>query len=357
VIHRLHQALRSATLFACSTALLFALTSQVALRASAQSASPGRAAPPNVEATRVRADAPRRLLWLRAFDETPSELELRVERALGRALAELGFLLNRSPTPFREAQLATGCVGGLRECGARVAAALESEQLAISALERRAPEASTATFALYRFEGAQLVGSGSALLPLKAAEELELTVRALAESVFGPSRPTSPSGPAAPVARAVTSPAAVSATVALSRARSEPRERDGAPALRGVGWTALALGGAGAIGAVATAVSARHETEAYRSASLATSGDVDRALQHYERAEDRASIARVLGGVSAGMVAAGTFMVLWERFAMRRDRNLHSSPADQAGIRPRTGIRASAWPQRTGVTLALGVEL
>jgi hypothetical protein len=358
VSNRLHQALRGATLFACSTVLLLALGSQAVLHARAQSASPGRAAPPAVQA----ATGPRRLLWLRAFegDGARSELQLRVERALGRALGELGFVPNRSPLPFREAQLASGCVGGLRECGARVAAALESEQLAVSELEVPAASASTANFTLYRFEGGQLAANGSALLPLRPAEELELTVRALAESVFGTGAPLVPRARRMPEASSAPSHAApeASATAAASgRGRAEVEPPRGMPALRGVGWTAFALGAAGAIGAAATAISAERQSEAYERAEVQTSQDVDVALKHYDRAEHKAEIAKVLGGVSAGVVAAGAFMLLWERFASRRDRNLQSPPGGQAERSPKTAIQAAAWPQRAGVTVSLGVQL
>ncbi|HEX6244551.1 MAG TPA: hypothetical protein VFZ61_26715 [Polyangiales bacterium] len=275
-----------------------------------------------------------------------------MERTLGRALAELGCLPNRSPLPFRDAQLASGCVGSLRECGARVAAALDSEQLLVSALQAD-PGAPTARLTLYRFEAEQLTKSGSAVLPLSPVEELELTVRALAESVFGSASPHV-ARPAAVAASEVTAPRRPEPSASYA-ATSQAPAHSGSPALRGVGWTAVGLGAAGAIGAIATAISASNESDAYARAQLQAPEDVDRALRRYDRAQHQSDIARVLGGVSAGVVAAGAFMLCWEYFHTRRqDRNLHISRSDKPSS---ANVRVAAWPQRTGAMVALGVEL
>lgn len=275
-----------------------------------------------------------------------------MERALGRSLAELGYLASLSPLPFRDAQLAAGCVGAARECGARVAAALDSELLAVSALEAE-PEGNTATLQLLLFEPGGMVRSGSALLPRTPIEELELTVRSLSERVFGVEASAPATGtPAPPVG--VRPSAARAPEVAMTQAVAGPQhsERERSPALRAVGFTALGMGAAGALGAVAVAVSARSESAAYARTGVETPQDADVALAHFEKAERRAQTARVLGGASAGVLAAGAFMLLWERFAPRRDRNLQSLAEGGVGR-----VQVATLPQLTGAMVSWGAEL
>lgn len=291
------------------------------------------------------------MLWMRAVDPSHTALELRVERALGRTLAEHGFVLNMSPMPLREAQLASGCVGGVRECGARVASALESEQLGVSAFEAEA-DGDTARLSLYLFEAQGLVRSGSAVLPREPVEELELTVRALTESVFAGAGSVGREAPQ-------TVRAASSAPVAARSEHAERREnasegpaRGANPVLRGVGWAAVGVGIAGGVGALASAVSARSENSAYARSKVETADEADAALRHYDKAQRRTEVARVLGGVGGGLAAAGLFMLLWERFAEPSDRNLQSSRTSKAKL-----IRITALPQLTGAWVGWGTEM
>jgi hypothetical protein len=321
-----------------------------AAHVEAQSAPPGRPASPNAT---FSASETRRLLWMRAAEPSHTTLELRVERALGRTLAERGFVLSMSPMPFREAQLASGCVGGVPECGARVASALDSEQLGVSAFEAE-PDSNTARLTLYLFEARGLVRTGSAVLPREPAEELELTVRALSESVFGvlaaPPRALATSAPDPRPAPALLSEAAPAQ--AAPRDAAEERAGGANPVLRGVGWAAVGVGVAGGIGAVASAVSAQSEKSAYARTKVETADDADAALRHYDKAQRRTEAARVLGGVGGGLLAAGMFMLLWERFAEPRDRKLQPSIARRAG-----SLQIALSPQQTGAWVGWGTEM
>jgi hypothetical protein len=109
-------------------------------------------------------------------DEAPrTEFALRVERALARSLSDFGLAVSQSPLPFRDAQLAAGCTGSVRECGGQVALALETEQLLVTAIEEN-PSGRYVALTLYRFASHTPARVGTAQLPREATPEMELTV-------------------------------------------------------------------------------------------------------------------------------------------------------------------------------------
>jgi hypothetical protein len=260
----------------------------------------------------------RRILVLRASDAPHSASETRVDLALGQVLAEMGFIVNVSPMPFRDAQLALGCSGSLFECGGVVAATLESEQLAVSSLSDQ--EEGMARLELYLFApGGQR--ADAAELPLESPTLLERRVRELARNVYGEVAPESrvaaeqqrsvePTTPPVPV----TPPPAASALSVVDRSPAQPVNS----VLRAVGWSTATAGAALLLGAAALSIAADRSAEAYARQDIREKSDADEALASYARAEHQSHAARVLFGTGGAVLIAGTALLLWEHLIPER---------------------------------------
>ncbi len=300
---------------------------------------------------------------MREDDAPRSELARRAELALQRSLSELSFAVSQSALPFRDAQLAVGCSGGVRECGGQVAAALDSEELLVSSIED-APHMRQATLRLLRFAPRAQPRAGAAQLPREPEQELSLTVFALVESLFADRvRPPDP-GPvasSAPASRAQAepspsrappqvAPSAASAEYLSSVARGQQRRR-----LLAVGWPTLAIGAGLLVGGLVANLAARREGDAYESLDPSRSrAEADAKLAHYRAAEDKMQTARILWGVGGGLTAAGVFVLLWERFAPAADRKLQKSAVRKRGATT-AGLSAAASPH--GLALAWSTDL
>jgi hypothetical protein len=277
-------------------------------------------------ALHAEARVERRILALRAADATRSTTELHVDRVLGQVLSEMGFIVNVSPLPFRDAQLAIGCSGGLLECGGRVAATLESEQLSVSSL--REQDEDTAYLELYLFAPGHERADASEL-PLDSPTALEQRVRELARTVYGEVAPeprvalakqTSSEPAAPPPLPSAARPAPEPATPPTSRPR--PQEPVN-PVVRTIGWSAATAGAALLLGGVAMSVAAGRSSDAYARQEIHDKDDADRALASYARAEHQSDTARVLFGTGGAVLIAGSAFLLWEYLVPeRRDRTL-----------------------------------
>lgn len=283
---------------------------------------------PSAQGPRI-ATTERRILVLRAEEKRHGAAEARIERALGQALGEMGFLVNVSPLPFREAQLALGCPGTVRNCGGTVAGELESEQLGVSSVEERDVE--HAELWLYLFSPG-VEREGRAEIPLGSSSALAGAVRQLAREVYGDAAPEQRI--AAHRARTVqkVTPVAVNADVARPALApvSEPTQPQDEPhrnhVLRGVGWSTAAVGGALLVSGFATSIASDNASDAYARREILTREDADVALASYARAERQADAARVLLGAGGVLVASGAAMLLWERLWPRsQDRKLQFS--------------------------------
>jgi hypothetical protein len=301
------------------------------------SRAPGVAAAPQAQ----------RLLLLRVSASERTPLVVRAERALAQALAERGVLVTTSPLSFHDAQLVAGCSGALRACGSQVAMVLDSEELAVAVLEQE--QAGTVPeLQLFVFDG----GGGAvrqASVPLPASSEpLAARVRDLVRRVL-----SSGEGAALAPAQAAGAAAAPVAVPASPQEHTPPVLPDGggARALKAVGWTTLGVGGGLLVGALAASIAAQAAEQAYARSEVSSPEDADRALAHYDSAERRAEAARVLWGVGAGAAAAGAFVLLWQRYAGSKDRNLQRASAG------RRRVQLGAMPAATGVSLALSGEL
>jgi hypothetical protein len=330
--------------------LLFATLATHSVRA--QSAEVWQPASPATERARV--------LLVREGDAQRGTFALRVERALNRALSELGLVVSQSPLPFRDAQLAAGCAGNVRECGGQVALALESEQLVVSAIEDE-PSARYASLTLYRFASHMPVRAGTGQLPREPARELELTVYALVESLFAdraqertlPASAAKTADAPEPLAQASAAPAAFSAS---NSAQAEPAElARRRTVLRAIGWPSLVLGAGLLVGGAVMGASVRRESEAYNGLSADTRDEVDTKIAHADEAQGQVKPARVLCGVGGGLAAAGIFVLLWERLAPPADRKLQKSAATRT--RDLSALRISAAPALRGFSLTVGGKL
>jgi hypothetical protein len=287
--------------------------------------------------------ATRDILVLRADQAPDSRAATHVERSLREALRELGFVVTASPMPFRDAQLAAGCPGNLRECGASVAGAAQGGRLAVSALQEREDQ-TTLSLHLYSFSASGEAREGSSELSASSPQQIEAAVRQLARSVYGPAAPRGEAvagrertarrrekrgQPAADAAGA--NPAPAGATPGQPQAtRTTPHDP-----LWVVGWSTTALGSALLVSGVATQLSARNGGEAYageRSRSAA-----DELLGAHERAERQQDTARVLYGAGGALLLTGATLLVWERLAANRENSL----------------RAALLPSTHGATLSL----
>ena len=299
---------------------------------------------------RPTAGAPeRRILLLRADDTRSAGTDALIDRALGQALAEMGFLVNVSPMPFRDAQLALGCPGTVRNCGSSVAAELESEQLGVTSVDKR--DAETATLRLYLFSPG-VEREGAVEIALTSGAELSSAVRELARRVYGNPAPeqrvaaaraqTPRKRPARaqPAAVAtITSPTTTSPAVPASAVQGVDLPHSRNRVLHAVGWSTAGVGGALLVSGFATGLSARNSSDAYADRQIDSEADADRALASYARADRQADAARALLGAGGAFVVGGAALLLWERFwPGDRDRNLHFS----------------AMPAVRGVALSLG---
>jgi hypothetical protein len=287
-----------------------------------------RSVPP--PATGNRPQVERRILVLRAEDPQHSATETRVDLALGQALAEMGFIVNVSPMPFRDAQLALGCSGSVRACGGRVAAALDSEQLAVISL--REQDRAAAHLALYLFApGSERVDDKE--LPRDPGLALEATVRELARRVYGdaarePASAAYGQQVVEPPQRASLNVASAPASAKHAPVLGPAPERPSNSALRAVGWSAATVGGALLLGGLATSLAANRAGDAYAQRKIRDQDDADVALANYARAEHQATVARVLFGTGGAVLLLGTTVLLWEHLMpSRRDRKVRLSAA------------------------------
>lgn len=276
----------------------------------------------------------RRILVLRADHSPPTKTRMRVDRVLGQALAELGMVVRVSALPFRDAQLALGCSGSLSECGGSVAAALQSEQLAVISLEQRD---ATAHLELYLFAPGE-ERADSAELSLASSSALESRVRDLAHRVYGEMVPEARHALQEPRA---AEPTPVPAPVPQASLRAPPSkripatapaaERPGNLPLRAVGWSAATVGGALLLGALATSLAAHKASDRYAEREIRNREDADRALASYARAEHQARASRVLFGTSGAVLLAAAALLVWERLLPnRQDRMLAVSASPVA---------------------------
>jgi hypothetical protein len=318
--------------------------------AAAEPAQAGRVATASAAPAVPLASQAQRILLLRVSASVRTPLVARTERALAEALSARGVLVTTSPLSFHDAQLVAGCSGTLRACGSQVAMVLDSEELAVAQLEHEAP-GSVPELQLFLFGGGGAARHASVPL-LASGEPLEASVRDLVRQVLGGGE-----SPAVAPAQAASATAAPAAPIASPQARTASAQPDAIPSrrrertLKAVGAATLGIGGALLGGALATSIAARDAEQAYARSEVSSPEDADRALASYETAERRADAARVLWGVGAATAATGTFLLLWQRYAGSKDRNLQSASA--RGRRVQWG----AVPVATGVSLALSGEL
>lgn len=340
-------------------ALVSVLTATLMARmVSAQSAALGQPASPNGARARV--------LVMADDERGRGEFAQRVDRAVQRALRELGFGVNPSTLPFRDAQLAAGCAGTVRDCGAPVAAALESEELLVSRIEDD-PSLRYATLSLLRFAPRAAARAGTAQLPREPAHELQQSVFALVASMFreGAAAPSSFAAPPGEQPPAISEPVIAASNPApvpaadsdyVQRiARAEHRRR-----LLAIGWPTLTVGAGLLVGGVVANLGARRESRAYDDLTPSSRQEVDAKLAHYNSAEDKTRAARVLWGVGGGLAAAGAFVLLWERFGPAPDRKLQStqkSESHAANGRGARALRFGAAPTLGGFALSCAGEL
>jgi hypothetical protein len=290
----------------------------------------------------------RRILLLRAEETPPRGAAANVERSLRQALQELGFVVTVSSIPFRDAQLASGCPGTIRECGPSMAGAIEGGRLAVSAIGAEADEGEL-SLRLYSFTASGEAREASGELPSAPPAQLHGAVRQLARAVYGQPAHDQPSATARSTqtrrgdARDAA-PSSAPAALASARASRTPRlERQRAthrdPVLWATGWSATGLGSALLVGGMASHLAAGGDHDRYPS----WSGDGGRstpaaALASYERAERQADAARVLYGAGGALLLTGAALLVVGRLsAQRRDSG---------------GLQASLLPLRHGAALS-----
>ena len=205
------------------------------------------------------------------------------------------------------------------------------------------------------------VRAGTAQLPRAPAQELDLTVYALVESLFSDRlapRVLSAAQPAESLAAppALTPEAAEHAATEdeSTSARERPDQARRRTALLAVGWPSLALGAGLLVGGVVANLGSQRERRAYSALSPSTMEQVDATLAHRQRAQQKAVAAQVLWGVGGALAAAGIFLVLWERFAPFADRKLHGTSASRRAARV---MNVSAGPLPSGFALSWRAEL
>jgi hypothetical protein len=290
----------------------------------------------NAQGGAQRSSAPtqRRILLLQAQQQArPNQAAANVERSLRQVLREMGFLVTASPMPFGDAQLATGCPGTIRECGVSVAGAVESERLAVAALEER-PDARTLSLKLYMFAASGEARQGTTELPV-SSPQLEAAVRQLARTVYGeatpgsevvaghnrsPGRRRDTSGQARPASGAQVGPGQPEVKAEPQVEAAPFRQRN--PALWGAGWSTAAVGSALLVTGVATNLASRGASDDYARVDVRSTGDADEALASYERAERQADAARVLYGAGGALLLTGAALLVWGHLAADRDNAL-----------------------------------
>jgi hypothetical protein len=274
----------------------------------------------------ARARGERRMLLLRTEETPPRGAAASVERSLRQALRELGFVVVVSPMPFRDAQLAAGCPGTIRQCGSSVAAAVDGGQLAVSSLETSGGELS---LHLYSFAASGEVREATRELPSASSVQLDGAVRALAAEVYAAvgAREERPATAAAPERRGRPRDAAAPSAAAAARASAasaEPppgQQRD--PVLWAVGWSATGLGSALLIGGMASHLAAGSSGEGATWSEDRRPGS--ESLATYERDERRADAARVLYGAGGALLLTGVTLLVVGRLSAQRDGGLHAS--------------------------------
>lgn len=307
------------------------------------------------------------MLVMRDDDGARGEFAQQVERVVQRRLSELAFMVSASPLPFRDAQLAAGCSGSVRECGAPVAAALDSEELLVSRVEDE-PGQRQATLTLLRFAPRTPPRAGTAQLPRAPLEERSAAVRALVESMF--SDRTARSAPL------LAPPANVSASSALEPLPESDPSAQLAPAsasapesdyvqriahaeqrrrLLAVGWPTLVVGAGLLVGGIVANASAQREGRAYRSLMADSPAEIDAKIAHRHNAEGSMTAARVLFGVGGALATAGVFVLLWERFGPSPDRKLQKLQTARRG--DSHVLRFAAAPSVNGFALGCAGEL
>lgn len=274
----------------------------------------------------------RRILVLRPDDKARSSAEAPIDRAIGQVLAEMGFIVNVSAMPFRDAQLALGCQGTVRKCGASVASALENEQLGVTSVEHA--DASRASLWLYLFAPG-IEREGSAEIPLESSSDLLAAVRELARTVYGDAAPEprsaarrakAPRTKVTPPQPVVVAAMAEPALVSVAQPAPDAPESRGSHALPAVGWSSASIGGALLLSGIVTSLASRKSSDDYAGREIRSRDDADAALASYERAEHQASASRALLGTGGVLLASGAVMLLWDRLWWRhQDRKLQFS--------------------------------
>lgn len=277
----------------------------------------------------IAAGDQRRILLLRAEETPPKGAAAEVERSLRQALRELGFVVTVSSMPFRDAQLASGCPGTIRECGPSMAGAVEGGRLAVSTIKVEEGEGAL-SLRLFSFAASGEAREAASELPSSPAAQ-HGAVQQLVQSVYGqPAHDTPPSAARSTQARhggsrEAASPAATARAHASSAERVEPqpaRYRD--PVLWATGWSATGLGGALLIGGMASHLAAGSSESRYP-----WGGDGGRppgeTLASYERAERRADAARVLYGAGGALLLTGATLLVVGRLAAPRDSSLQAA--------------------------------
>jgi hypothetical protein len=306
------------------------------------------------------------VLLLPEDDRRRGEFAQQVERAVQRSLSELGFAVNGSTLPFRDAQLAAGCTGTVRECGAAVAAALDSEELLVSRVEDDSSRR-YATLTLLRFAPRAAPRAGTAQLPRAPAEELQQNVLALVQSMFSDRMrvgfaASAPKMEQSSLSAPLLASSAASTTSTLQPApksdyvqRIERAERH--RRLLAIGWPTLSVGAGLMVGGLIANLAAHRESRAYESLAPSSRAEVDAKLAHYRAAEDKASTARILWGIGGGLAAAGAFVLLWERFGPSPDRKLQEAGSQAGNGRAARAVRLAAAPSVSGFALTCTGEL
>jgi hypothetical protein len=309
--------------------------------AEAEPRSPGAEAQPRSPGTEDQASAPiragdeRRILLLRAAETPPRGAAASVEHSLRQALRELGFVVTVSSMPFRDAQLASGCPGTIRECGPSMASAVEGGRLAVSAIEAETDDGGL-SLRLYSFTASGEAREAASELPNATAARLHGAVRQLAQAVYGqPAQDELPASARSAQARHgdAREPTPASASAALARAHASRARRVEAqpatqrdPVLWATGWSAAGLGGALLVGGMASHLAAGSDEDRFPgwdgNGARNAPGET---LASYERAERRADAARVLYGAGGALLFAGATLLVVGRLSAQRDSSLQAS--------------------------------
>jgi hypothetical protein len=311
-----------------------------AATAAAQPRTPDAEGQPRTPGAERQAGAPirgdeRRILLLRAEEEPPRGAAANVERSLRQALRELGFVVAVSSIPFRDAQLASGCPGTIRECGPSMAGAIEGGRLAVSAIGAEADEGGL-SLRLYSFTASGEAREAARELPSAPAAQLHGAVRQLAQAVYGqPAHDQLPATARSTQARQGerrdAAPSSPSAALARDHASSAPRlepqrgmHRD--PVLWATGWSATGLGSALLVGGMASHLAAGSDHDRYPAWNgVGGRSSPGETLASYERAERRADAARVLYGAGGALLLTGATLLVVGRLSGQRDSSLQAS--------------------------------